>query len=90
MEDKMTEVRSELMQFKVTPQERKLIERCAQKEKTTVSDYIRGSLLMEMVLDGEIEALKIIATTIGRKAVKAMQKRAERFRAIGGDAEPGT
>ena len=86
----MTEVRSELMQFKVTPQERKLIERCAQKEKSTVSDYIRGSLLMEMVLDGEIEALKIIATTIGRKAVKAMQKRAERFRSIAGEAEPGT
>ena len=55
-----------------------------------MSDYIRGSLLMEMVLDGEIEALKIIATTIGRKAVKAMQKRAERFRAIGGEAESGT
>ena len=83
----MTEVRSELMQFKVTPQERQLIEKCARKEKTTVSDYIRGSLLMEMVLDGEIEALKIIATTIGRKAVKALQTRAERFRAIG-EPEP--
>jgi uncharacterized protein (DUF1778 family) len=83
----MTETRSELMQFKVTPQERALIEKCAQKEKTTVSDYIRGSLLMEMVLDGEMQALKIVATTIGRKAVKALQKRAEQLQALG---EPET
>lgn len=29
-----------------------------------MSDYIRDSLLMEMVLDGEIEEMKIVATTL--------------------------
>jgi len=42
---------------------------------------------MEMVLDGEMQALKIVATTIGRKAVKALQKRAEQLQALG---EPET
>lgn len=83
----MTEVRSELMQFKVTPQERALIEKCARNQAMSVSEYVRASLLMEMVLDGEMQAIKIVATTIGRKAVKALHKRAEQLEALG-EAEP--
>jgi hypothetical protein len=79
--------KSELMQFKVTPQERVLIEKCAKKQDMSVSEYVRACLLMEMVLDGELQAIKIVATTIGRKAVKALQKRAQQLEAIG-EAEP--
>jgi ApbE superfamily uncharacterized protein (UPF0280 family) len=84
----MTSTKSELMQFKVFPEERKLIEKCAAKQNMTVSEYIRASLLMEMVLDGEIGAMKIVAGTIGRKAVKALQKRAEQLAAIGEEPNP--
>ncbi len=79
--------KTELMQFKVTPQERTPIEKCDKKQGMTVSEYVRACLLMEMVLDGEMQALKIVATTIGRKAVKALHKRAEQLEAIG-EAEP--
>lgn len=81
------EARTELMQFKVTPAERSLIEKCARKQDMSVSEYVRACLLMEMVLDGEMQAIKIVASTIGRKAVKALQKRAEQLEAIG-EAEP--
>jgi ApbE superfamily uncharacterized protein (UPF0280 family) len=79
----MAPIKSEMMQFKVFPQERLLIEKCAKKQKMTVSEYIRASLLMEMVLDGEVGAMKIVAGTIGRKAVKALQKRAEQLAQFG-------
>ncbi len=79
----MPEIRSELMQFKMTPQERTLVEKCAKKQGMSVSEYVRACLLMEMVLDGELQAIKIVATTIGRKAVKALHKRAEQLEAIG-------
>lgn len=77
----MSSARTELMQFKVTPEERELITRCAKRQKMTVSDYVRACLLMEMVLDGELQALKIVATTIGQKAVKALHKRADQISA---------
>lgn len=75
----MGPARTELMQFKVSPEERALIEKCAKKEKMTVSEYVRASLLMEMVLSGELQALKIVAATIGQKAVKALHRRADQI-----------
>lgn len=75
----MSSARTELMQFKVSPEERALIEKCAKKEKMTVSEYVRASLLMEMVLDGELQALKIVAATIGKRAVKGLYKRADQI-----------
>lgn len=79
----MSVVKSELLQFKVTPEERALIEKCAKKQDMTVSEYVRASLLMEMVLDGEVAALRIVAASVGRQAVKALQKRAAKLAALG-------
>ncbi|MBK9995927.1 MAG: hypothetical protein IPO99_02040 [Nitrospira sp.] len=58
---KADDTKSETLQFKVTEQERKLIERCAEEEATTVSKYVRGAVLMSMVMDGKAEAIKIVA-----------------------------
>lgn len=77
--------RTELMQFKVTPEERKLIEDCAKKQGATVSEYVRSSVIMEMVLDGEVKAMKIVVDTIGRKAVQALRKRADRLADLGAE-----
>ena len=57
------------------PEEKELIERCAKHARMTVSEYIRASLLMEMVIDGEVQALKIIGRTIGLKAMDALSRR---------------
>lgn len=77
----MGTAKTELMQFKVTPHEREVIENRAKKEKMNVSEYVRAALLMDMVLSGDTQALKIVATTIGQKAVKALHKRADQISA---------
>ena len=68
------ETRTETLQFKVTEQERKLIERCAKEEGTTVSKYVRGAVLMSMVMDGKAEAIKIVARAVGEKAVAVVRQ----------------
>ena len=55
------DTKTETLQFKTTELERKLIERCAAEEGTTVSKYVRGAVLMSMVMDGKTEAIKIVA-----------------------------
>jgi hypothetical protein len=41
---------------------------------------------MEMVLDGEVKAMKIVVDSIGRKAVQALRKRADRLADLGAGA----
>jgi len=40
---------------------------------------------MEMVLDGEVGAMKIVVDSIGRKAVKALRKRADQLASLGAE-----
>jgi hypothetical protein len=50
--------------------------------RMTVSEYIRACMLMEMVVDGEIKALKIIGRTIGMKAMHALSRRLKTARRV--------
>jgi len=68
-------MKTTMMQFRVNDEEKGLIEKCAKKEGMTVSEYIRASMLMSMVMDGEVQALKIIGRTIGMKAMDALSRR---------------
>jgi hypothetical protein len=77
--------RTELMQFKVTPDERKLIEKCAKKQGSTVSEYVRAAVIMDMVLEGEVGAMKVVVDSIGRKAVQVLKKRADRLADLGAE-----
>jgi hypothetical protein len=77
--------RTELMQFKVTPEERKLIEDFAKKQGSTVSEYVRSAVIMDMVLEGNVGAMKIVVNTVGRKAVQALRKRADRLAELGAE-----
>jgi len=77
--------RTELMQFKVTPEERKLIEKVAQKQGMTVSEYVRAAVIMDMVLEGEVGAMKVVVDSIGRKAVQVLRKRADRLADLGAE-----
>lgn len=72
---KTDDAKTETLQFKVTEQERKLIERCAAESGTTVSRFVRGSVLMSLVTDGNAEALKIVAKEVGEKAVAAVKQK---------------
>lgn len=86
MEGTMGPSRTELMQFKVTPKERELIEKCADKQGLSVSEYVRAAVIMDMILEGNVGAMKIAVDTIGRKAVQLLNKRAERLAKLGADA----
>jgi len=68
-------MKTQMMQFRVNDEEKALIEKCAKKAGMTVSEYIRACMLMEMVVDGELQALKIIGRTIGMKAMDALSRR---------------
>ena len=70
--------KTETLQFKVTEHERKLIEKCAADEGTTVSKYVRGAVLMSMVMDGKGEAIKIVAKEVGEKAFGAVRQKLTR------------
>jgi hypothetical protein len=87
LEEIMGPSRTELMQFKVAPEERKLIEKRAKNEGCTVSEYVRSALLMDMILEGEVEAMRIVVKTIGRKAVQALRKRADQLSHLGSEEE---
>ena len=78
--------RTELMQFKVTPNEKKVIEEFVRKRGDTVSEYVRSAVIMDMVLEGEVKAMKIVVDTIGRKAVQVLKKRAKRLAKLGAEA----
>lgn len=75
---KSEDAKTETLQFKVTEQERKLIERCAQDEGTTVSKYVRGAVLMSMVMDGKAEAIKIVAREVGEKTFGVVRQKLTR------------
>ena len=78
--------RTELMQFKVTSYEKKVIEDFVRKRGDTVSEYVRSAVIMDMVLEGEVKAMKIVVDTIGRKAVQLLNKRAKRLEKLGEEA----
>ena len=59
-------------------EEKALIEKCAKKGGIDRIEYIRACMLMEMVIDGEVGALRIIGRTIAMKAMDAMKKRLAR------------
>lgn len=78
--------RTELMQFKVTSYEKKMIEDFVRKRGDTVSEYVRSAVLMDMILEGNVGAMKIAVDTIGRKAVLLLNKRAKRLEKLGAEA----
>lgn len=68
-------MKTQMMQFRVTDEEKELIEKCAKNASMTATEYIRASMLMQMVIDGEMKALKIIGRTLGMKAMDALSRR---------------
>lgn len=72
---RLDDTKTQTLQFKVTEQERRLIEKCAVDEGTTVSKYVRGAVLMSLVMDGKPEAIKIVAREVGEKAFGVVRQK---------------
>ena len=74
-----------LINFEVMPAEKRMIERHAKKSGQTVRGYLRGCYLMDMIIAGDGEAVKILGTEV--KA--ALQEKLSRWgvlRGLGRDA----
>jgi len=80
MEDqvKTDDTKTETLQFKVTENERKLIEKCAAEEGASGAKYVRGAVLMSMVMDGKAEAIKIVAREVGEKTFAVVRQKLAR------------
>jgi len=63
------------MAFRVRVEEAKMIERHVKKDKTTVSKYVRTAVLFDMVMDGDWEAFKHVASEVRGILLKRMQAR---------------
>jgi hypothetical protein len=66
--------REGLIAFRVSAQERKMIEKGAKRHKMDVSDYVRSCVYFDLVMDGDVEALKFTAVGV-RQAVAARVRR---------------
>jgi hypothetical protein len=53
-----------LINFEVTPAEKRMIERHAKKSGQTVRGYLRGCYLMDMMIAGDREAVKIMGAEV--------------------------
>ena len=49
-----------IVNFKVTPEEQELIERHAKKDKMSVSDYVRSCVFLDLVMAGDLKAIRIV------------------------------
>ena len=66
-------MRSELLNFRVTPEEKKLIEKRARAKKMTLADYVREAVLFDMLMSGMGDAWRFL----GRKAYAALREELE-------------
>lgn len=70
--------RTEVMAGRFSPRERKIVERVAKKNGMTESQYVRAAVLSACVLDGDGEAMRLLAgyllTDLAKKAGRLMRE----------------
>ena len=54
--------RTEIITLKVTPKEKELIEKYAEKDECTVAQYLRGCAFFDMFVRGEIEVITMLSS----------------------------
>ena len=73
--------RTENIVFRVTPQEKALLEKYAKKEGWTVSEYVRATMLTDMaMMQQDVEAMKIVFNSAKDKLAKKFNQKFAPFR----------
>jgi hypothetical protein len=57
---RVKDARTEALAGKFTVRERKMIEAEAERQKMTASEYVRVAVMTTLVLDGNVDALKLL------------------------------
>jgi hypothetical protein len=65
--------RTEILNFKVTTYEKKLIEDAAEKEGVPVAQFIRSQVFMGMVMDGNLEVMKFVSSFVANEMRQKMR-----------------
>ncbi|MFB3924405.1 MAG: hypothetical protein ACE145_22005 [Terriglobia bacterium] len=63
----MVERKAHQYNIRLTAEEKTLLERRAKKEKMTESDYLRVCMVMDSVISGDVDALKIVGQSLSEK-----------------------
>lgn len=75
------EDKTEVMNFRVTPKEREIIEKHAETEGFTVAQYLRATVLMDMAVSGNVEAMKIVFSVVSEGVKEAVKIKLLKFEA---------
>lgn len=68
--------------IRVSPKEKALMEKYAKKEGWTLSEYVRATMITEMaMLQGDVEAMKIIFNSAKQKLAHRFSKKLRPFQA---------
>lgn len=65
--------RSESITFRVSADEKRLIEKLAAKGESSVSQYVLSCILMDMFTSGDVEAMKHAVSMLGVGAREAFR-----------------
>lgn len=65
--------RAESITFRVSAEEKRLIEKLSSAQDTTVSKYILSCIFMDMFTSGDIEAMKYATSMLGVGAREAFR-----------------
>ena len=74
----MVERKAHQYNIRLTPEEKALLERRAKREKMTESEYLRVCMVIDSVVSGDLEALKIVGQGMSEKLaekVRVLMKR---------------
>lgn len=69
-----------VMNFKVSDRLKEIIENNAKRKKMAVSEYIREAILFDMLMSGNVDAFKYIASGVGEKVSVSLRSMLEKAR----------
>ncbi len=63
----MVERKAHQYNIRLTTEEKALLEKRAKKERMTESDYLRVCMVMDSVISGDVDALKLVGQGLSEK-----------------------
>lgn len=67
-----------MITFEATEDEKRVIEKLAKKEGITVSEYVRGCVLIDLLFSGDMAGFRVFAKRFKEKAMERLRQ--PRFR----------
>jgi hypothetical protein len=69
-----------MITFEATEEEKRAIEKLAKKDGSTVSEYVRGCVYLDLLISGDMTALRVFSKRLGEKVRERLRQ--PRFRKL--------